>query len=273
MKHLLWSCALVLALAACNTTPPAPEPAASPETATTPASVASPTTATEATLQGGYPAPETTISTQGYPEPEATTDAQGYPGPEVGPSGAYPAPEAATIAQSYPDPADCAVAAAPRFASLIESHPEVSRTLGCPQAAATETAAAWQVFERDNRMLWLESEDAIIALYNGQWHGFEDTFEESDPEVPAGAPTPPSADLLQPIRGFGKVWANIATEMGFAATEEEGYDATVQRFERGWLVTTANDEVLVLEGITDAQQGTGPFQPWHERDGEWVSGY
>lgn len=64
----------------------------------------------------------------------------------------------------------------------------------------------------------------------------------------------------------------MVDEMGFGVSEEVGYDATIQRFERGWLLTTPYGQVLLLEGLNDAQQGSGPYQAWLERDERWVEG-
>lgn len=264
MKSTIWSLALVLLLlTGCRNTQPAPEP-------TQPA---------ESTATLSAPTPTLALATP-TPEPDS------YPAPATTPEGSYPAPEgtAATTpnaTESYPAPgaaaaggnlSTCTVAAEPRFAELLESQPALSETLGCPVGEATQTAAAWQVFEGENQMVWLQSEDAILALHDGQWQGFEDTFEESDPTHPPDAPAPPSDRLILPRRGFGKVWVTMTDTMGFGVSEEAGYDATVQRFEKGWLVTTPYGQVLLLEGLTDAQQGGGRYQAWLERDGDWVQG-
>lgn len=191
----------------------------------------------------------------------------------------YPAPtepaeaEAQTQTQDYPAPTDCQIEPAQPFASLLESQPELQQTFGCATAEAVQTNAAWQVFEDENQMVWLESEDAILAVYNDEWHAYEDTFEEnSDPEFPPGAPTPPADDRFRARRGFGKIWIDIVDQIGFAVSGEEAYDATFQQFDGGWLVATPFGQVLALEGMTDAQAGSGQYQAWLERDGNWVSG-
>lgn len=192
----------------------------------------------------------------------------------------YPAPTEPAEAQTqtedpeeYPAPTDCDTEPAQPFASLLESQPALQQTFGCATAEAVQTNAAWQVFEDENQMVWLESEDAILAMYNGEWHAHEDTFDESsDPEFPPNAPTPPADDQFRAKRGFGQVWVDIVDEIGFAVSGEEAYEATYQEFEGGWMVTTPFGQVFALEGMSDAQAGSGQYQAWLERDGNWVSG-
>ncbi|MCZ7573342.1 MAG: hypothetical protein M5U01_32725 [Ardenticatenaceae bacterium] len=263
MKYTLWSLALaLLLLPGCRNTQPAPEPTTPPRrTATATAPPALATLPAQTPEGSSYPAPG--IAGSSYPAPEGTATG------DASMTGSYPAPGAAAAEAA---PAACPVAADQRFATLLQHQPGVSQTLGCPASEPTQTAAAWQVFEHDNQMVWLKSEDAILALHDGQWQGFEDTFEESDPTFPPTAPTPPAKNLILPRRGFGKVWVTMIDTMGYGVSEEAGYDATVQRFEKGWLVTTPYGQVLLLEGLTDAQHGGGRYQAWLERDGKWERG-
>lgn len=191
----------------------------------------------------------------------------------------YPAPtepanvDAQTQTEDYPAPTECETEPSEPFVSLLESQSALQQTFGCATAEAVQTNAAWQVFEHENQMVWLESEDAILAMYNGQWHAHEDTFEESsDPEIPPNAPTPPADDQFRARRGFGKVWVDVVDDIGFAVSKEEAYEATYQEFEGGWMVTTPFGQVFALEGMTDAQAGSGQYQAWLDRDGNWVSG-
>lgn len=242
----LWGMAVVLLfITACGDSRPAPEPTVT-QLAGTPTTPPTMTPAGEV-----YPAPEATVASTATPLD-------------------YPAPREA---EAYPAPTECEIAPTERFASLLESQPVLQDTLGCPTEEAFQTNAAWQVFENEHQMVWLESEDAILATYNDAWHGFEDTFDEStDPEYPPEAPTPPADDRYRAKRGFGKVWINVVDDVGFAVSGEEAYDATVQQYDGGWLVTTPFGQVFVLVGMTDAQTGSGPYQAWLERDDGWVSG-
>lgn len=246
---------VVTLVTACGDTSPAPEPESTATQSAAPTAAEAETTPTSAVT----PAPET----DEYPAPDATVDTT---------ADDYPAPDTQTT-EGYPAPGDCEIEVSDEFVDLLESQPDLRQTLGCPTAAAVQTQAAWQVFESEHQMVWLANDDSILAMYEGQWHGFEDTFDEAaDPERPPDAPTPPSSDLLEAERGFGKVWVDRVDEIGFAVSEEQGYDATVQQFEGGMLVTTPYGQVFTLEGVTDTQSGSGPYQAWLERDGGWVSG-
>lgn len=117
-------------------------------------------------------------------------------------------------------------------------------------------------------MFWIENANTILALHSGEWHGFTDSFLEGEPEIPAGAPTPPTADLRQPIRGFGKVWVGIAEQMGFGTAEEGGYYVDYQPFQGGWLLVAPQGEIIVLQGEVGPER-SGPFQLWRGQDSQW----
>lgn len=119
-----------------------------------------------------------------------------------------------------------------------------------PTAAATETAtetpvpqptsdpalqpqilqiqAAEQVFE-GGRMFWLQPVNQIWVMVasgegQGEWLIYEDTFQEGEMESDPNL-TPPDG-LLQPQRGFGKLWRNnpdLREILGWAVTPEFGY--------------------------------------------------
>lgn len=91
-------------------------------------------------------------------------------------------------------------------------------------------------------MYWREDADRIYVMGNsGRWRDFADTWNEGEPET-AGL-TPP-AGLLEPKRGFGKVWreklGGTQAAIGWAIEEERGVQSQVQDFQRG--------AMLALEG-------------------------
>ncbi|MFQ6102407.1 MAG: hypothetical protein ACE5OS_14435 [Anaerolineae bacterium] len=107
----------------------------------------------------------------------------------------------------------------------------------CPSSEASPTWAAEQPFEH-GRMLWLEKADAdnpvlegvIFVFYaDGRCERHDDTWTEGMPESdPAFVPP---AGLLQPIRGFGKLWrenADVRDRLGWATAPEQGFDTTWQ---------------------------------------------
>jgi hypothetical protein len=78
-------------------------------------------------------------------------------------------------------------------------------------------------------MFWVEPTKQIWVLVvegpgHGAWTVYEDTFEEGQPESdPSIVPPTP---LLQPMRGFGKLWRDnpeVRDELGWAETPEFGY--------------------------------------------------
>ncbi len=126
---------------------------------------------------------------------------------------------------------------------LVQSDPSIAGAIGCPLAAAATTASsAYQPFQ-NGVMIWISSlgthpQPVIYALFsNGTYQRFNDTFAEGiDPES-GGAVPPPG--LLEPVRGFGKVWReNQAARdtLGWALTTEAGGTAEILRFERGEII-------------------------------------
>jgi hypothetical protein len=99
----------------------------------------------------------------------------------------------------------------------------------CPLGPAGATAAAEQRFE-GGRMIWLGTLDTIIVFYgDGYWARFEDTWTEAEPE--SDAALQPPADLVQPVRGFGKVWREqpgVRELLGWGLAPEQGYTARFQ---------------------------------------------
>jgi len=124
------------------------------------------------------------------------------------------------------------------FEQLWETDAELRRALGwAATSQATTVATAFQAFE-GGAMIWREDAVLIYALFSdGSWAVFDDTWTPGEPEQDPGI-VPPEG-LLQPIRGFGKVWRNnpeVQTSLGWALQGEAGYTSAVQAFERGVLI-------------------------------------
>ncbi len=102
----------------------------------------------------------------------------------------------------------------------------------CPGGPPVGTFAAEQAFEGGD-MLWLEEERLLFVLYDGgAYEIYEDTFVEGEPEFDPALEPPPS--MLQPVRGFGKVWREnpqVREQLGWAWSREVGFDTVYQR---GW---------------------------------------
>ncbi len=106
--------------------------------------------------------------------------------------------------------------------------------IGLPTPTISEIQVAEQVFE-NGRMMWLSPTNQIWVLVlseeggGGEWKVYEDTFVEGEPEDDPTLEIPDG--LLQPLRGFGKLWRDnpdIREALGWATTPEFGY---VSRYE------------------------------------------
>src|SRR5262249_32286451 len=101
----------------------------------------------------------------------------------------------------------------------------------------------------------------IYALFSdGRFQKFDDTFVAGvDPESSYLSPPP---GLMEPVRGFGKIWRNypdVRTNIGWATAVEAGGQAVIQRFDRGWMLDlTQRGDVIVL--IEDAGGITGTWR-------------
>ena len=166
-----------------------------------------------------------------------------------------------------PAPVVCPAPPPAPFDGVWEGNLSAQEQLGCVSGSPQQRLAAYQSFEH-GFMLWSQAEDSIYVLSNtaiqqGQatdtWWRLEDTFTESDPAIDEGL-FPPEG-LLQPERGFGKVWRNngfVREAIGWATATEEGYDSTWLAFDNGWMVTSPGVfPIFLLIPSDDPSQSTG----------------
>lgn len=143
-----------------------------------------------------------------------------------------------------------------------------------PTALVSQIQVAEQAFEH-GRMFWLFPTKKIWVMINaadsidhGQWLIFDDTWEEgdveNDPEL-----TPP-ANLLQPVRGFGKLWREnqeVQDALGWAVSPEYGFVSNYEYRPGGYLDSGGNyvpgPGVHVLYSL-----GNQAFA-FEERDNTW----
>jgi hypothetical protein len=135
------------------------------------------------------------------------------------------------------------------FRNVWRDNQTVKEWLGCPQGSPRQIALAFQPFEH-GLMLWRGSDRSIFILsqQGDQWWRLDDTFRdgqdsESDPGL-----IPPEG-LLQPVRGFGKVWRQngfVREALGWATSPETEYVATWQDFEDGWMLTAPGGQTLYV---------------------------
>jgi DNA-binding beta-propeller fold protein YncE len=147
-----------------------------------------------------------------------------------------------------------------RWAELWASNAPLRQALGwATEAQPREIPLAHQLFER-GAMVWREDTLRIYVLYaDGSWADYADTWTAEQPESDPGI-VPPQG-LVQPKRGFGKVWRtepDVRARIGWAMQEEKGLRSAVQAYEHGQLIQ--------VEGVTYALYLTGtaksPVRAW-----------
>ena len=114
-----------------------------------------------------------------------------------------------------------------------------------PTVTEGEISVAEQRFE-NGWMLWLEPIEQIWVIFindSGEyiWEAYDDTFAEgeieSDPQI-----VPPEG-LVQPIRGFGKLWRGnpeVRAALGWALDDEFGHN-TLYKYHPGGAVSENGD--------------------------------
>ncbi len=163
-----------------------------------------------------------------------------------------------TVAASVP--VTCAASPPGNFGVIFNSDATLSGQLGCPQGqppVAVSLASASQLFERGG-MFWLDGQPGqiYVLLSTGRFQRFDDNFNPGlDPHN--GGETPPDG-LLEPVRGFGKVWRenpSVRGNLGWATVAEQGATASIVLFERGRMVSLPQrgETLIIIEdpgGIT-----------------------
>lgn len=118
----------------------------------------------------------------------------------------------------------------PTITPPVESPaPTLTPTLN---AFPTETRAQLFIAQQDFQngyMFWISTRNVIWVLINtpgnpntGEWRIYPDTFAEGEPEFDPNL-IPPSENLFQPRRGFGKLWRTtpgLREALGWATTPE-----------------------------------------------------
>jgi hypothetical protein len=153
------------------------------------------------------------------------------------------------------------------FGQLFINEPNLVTQIGCPVGAPPVTdslAAASQNFERGS-MIWVDDATGhIYVLFNsGTFMRFDDTFNPAtDPE--SGGMTPPSG-LLEPVRGFGKVWrtnSGVRDGLGWATGGEAGTTAIALDFSSGrMLYLPSRGDILILTYEGSPASGTWRAAP------------
>jgi photosystem II stability/assembly factor-like uncharacterized protein len=153
-------------------------------------------------------------------------------------------------------PTPCAVTPV-RFSTIWADRRD---RLGCPAEAEREVSLAEEAFER-GRMFWRGDSREIYVLYDDHtWRAFADTWQEGQPVDDPNLIAPPG--LLQPRRGFGKVWreelGGPASQIGWAREEERGFTGVVQAFDGGTILWSDLDTAYILYADGNWEAETSP---------------
>lgn len=245
-------------LPATETPAPSDTPTLDPALTQTPPTLTPSATITDTVT----PTPTITFTPSWTPAPTDTPSAIGgllaiavsYT-PLPAPSGVWPRPAGSVpvdAASTTTAPSTCLALPSGGFGAVYSSDPQLAGQLGCPIGTppiTTVLPSATQQYER-GLMIWVQTTPgSIYALSSsGSFERYDDTWVEGVDPDSGGMTAPPG--LLEPVRGFGKVWRtnpNVQNGLGWAASEEASGQATMQDFERGRMIyLTQRNEILVL---------------------------
>lgn len=146
-------------------------------------------------------------------------------------------------------PTSCPVPPSGGFGTAFAGDPTLIQLIGCPVGATTPVSSASQLFQQGG-MFWLQGPPPVIyaLLGSGRFQRYDDTYNAATDPF-SGGETPPSG-LLEPVRGFGKVWRtypDVRAGLGWATTDESGSTATMQLFDRGQMVyLPQRGEIIIM---------------------------
>lgn len=164
----------------------------------------------------------------------------------------------------------CAQRPARGFGLIFETQSEAYQLLGCPTLGEVGLNVAVQRFEH-GWMVWEDTRGAtpptIHTLFddNQQYARFDDTYApDTDP---VGTSLTPPPGLLQPTRGFGKVWRQgtagaVRNRLGWATTPERGGAGAVEAFQRGLMVFTPDPREIFVLAASTSDRPAQVLQAW-----------
>jgi len=141
---------------------------------------------------------------------------------------------------------NCPTTPAMPFTPIWQNIAPVQPLMRCPSGDPYEVPGVWQSFEH-GAMFWRQSDRSIFVLSelairqglpSDVWWRVADTWQEGEPESDPNL-VPPEG-LLQPVRGFGKVWrsnAFVRDGVGWATSQEISTSSVWQTFDGGWMMT------------------------------------
>ncbi len=158
------------------------------------------------------------------------------------------------------NPVICAAPPPAVISSVLSSDPALAAALGCPIGSSISLGGASQVMERGTMIYTAGAPGDIYAVTSDmRFRRVPDLWVSGVDPDSMGLTPPPG--LLEPIRGFGKVWRenlDIQGSIGWGASGESGTTATILLFERGraiYLPTVNQTFILINDvGMTDRGQ-------------------
>jgi len=134
------------------------------------------------------------------------------------------------------------------FLAVWQDHAEVRNQLGWAVEPEQGPRAGEQRFQY-GAMFWREDLWKIYVVHNaGSWAVYDDTYTDDQPETDPTLVPPPG--LIQPKRGFGKVWREQLggpnSIIGWATEIEGEIAGHFQRFEGGLMLSNRDGTLLVL---------------------------
>ncbi len=156
--------------------------------------------------------------------------------------------------------ASCAYPAPPGFGDFFATDLTFSAQIGCPVGAppsALRLTGASQAYEHGVMLYVGDPQRSIYAIFDdGHYRKFADHWVEGvDPS--SGGETPPSG-LIEPIRGFGKVWRDnpdVRAGLGWARTPEQAEALSALSFDRGQVLSPPG--LGRVYALADDGSGTG----------------
>ncbi len=240
---------LAILIAACGQTTPTPEslaPAAMPkQLATVFISPTPDANEVQSTLGA-------TTATPSVPPPTPSSQPTAYVGvflgeaqPDEGEPNINPGVFAVDALPTLDAPgAACSIPPDEAFGTTWGTDATVNTKLGCPIENADTFNGTLQIFE-SGVMYWRPTGE-IWAIYPG---GGRYWYVASAPPVEPGEISVPDG-LRAPVLGFGAVWRGIdgvQTALGFATTDEQELQISLQRFQGGALLSDrSSGQVFVL---------------------------
>lgn len=138
-------------------------------------------------------------------------------------------------------PPTCQFPPPPALSAMLSSDGNLYASLGCALGSPpipSALSAASQLFERGLMIYVASPTGGVGTIYaltsDGRFRRFDDTWVQGVDPDSGGETVPPG--LIEPIRGFGKVWRlnpDVRAGLGYAVIGEQGDTATVLDFSRG----------------------------------------